>query len=140
MAGNANKAVGNLLQNREEAKAQNTSAQPTIIDSDEELGEVEDDSFVGSKSVKKDAAAGGAKSQLIEPSPATAMNDQPAAGPVKTKLGKIPDSNANQRDALQKAEEEKQKAKADRKEEARKLLATVDTSHNVSIPNYMFDP
>lgn len=68
------------------------------------------------------------------------MNDQPAVGPVKTKLGKIPDSNANQRDALQKAEEEKQKAKADRKEQARKLLETVDTSHNVSIPNYMFDP
>ena len=54
-------------------------------------------------------------------------------------MGKKSDDKETQREEAKKIEEEKQNAKAQRKEEARKLLETVDTSHNVSIPNYIYD-
>jgi len=38
-----------------------------------------------------------------------------------------------------KKREDLEAAKEKRKEEARKLLETVDSSNNVSIPNYMYD-
>lgn len=147
MAGTANNTVTQLLADRNATNKTTPGLASQRVETEEEIGEVEDDSFVktkgdlkttAGKSLLRSSSLAGGASQLV--SPRTSVTGESAAGPgAKPKMGKKPDNKESQREEAKKVEEEKRQAKAQRKEEARQLLATVDTSHNVSIPNYIFD-
>ena len=91
-------------------------ASQLVIETEEEIGEVEDDSFVKTKgtSSSQQSKPGGlgqsssqiAANQLV--SPRTSVTGESAAGPAaKSKLGKKQDNKENQREEARKIEEEK---------------------------------
>ena len=54
-------------------------------------------------------------------------------------MAKKKETNATLREAAQKDNLDKVRAKEDRQKEAKELMNTLDASNNVSLPNYVYD-